>query len=110
MRHDGRDVSYKHLVLIIQSAFKVIQTFVRIELIEMDMFIIAGGSGILSCHNIIWLKFSIRVRLPSVPHSRMVFDRKVQYMIFRKYQKVSTETYSKNKIHHGDLIILLTIL
>jgi hypothetical protein len=36
--HDGRDVSCKYLVLIIQSALEVIQTFVCIELIEMVMF------------------------------------------------------------------------
>jgi hypothetical protein len=74
--HDGRDGSFKHLVLIVQSALEVIQTFVCIELIEMIMFTMFSESGMLGLRNIIWLKFCVHIGFATVPHSRMVFVRR----------------------------------
>jgi hypothetical protein len=98
--YDGRVVLCKHLVLIIQSAMEVIQTFVCIELIEMVKFTMFSGNGILSLQNIIWLKFCVHVGFPSMAQSRMAFDRRVQYMIYRKYQKINTETHYEQNTPH----------
>jgi hypothetical protein len=76
----------------------------------MVMFTMFSGNGVLGLHNIIWLKFSVHVGFPSGAHSRMVFDRRVQYMIYRKYQKINTEPQVRNKIHHTDTIVLLTVV
>lgn len=108
--HDGRDVRFKHPVLIIQSTLEVIQTFVCIGLVEIIMFTMFSRNGVLNLPNLIWLKFSVHIGFPSMAHFRMVFDRRVQYMIYRKYQKINTETHVRNKIHHTDSIILLAVL